>query len=254
MKGLFLSAIASFFGGIAVLLFQAYVQISGPTAKLQQVEITTAEQSIPLSFGDFRKIQSWYLDVPEYLRKLQEDKGLELHKFEIKNTGSADAQNIPLRIDSGTAPSDGSFLAAKISEPILDNDDAESLDLRPILSLNDRKNIEIEISKDKATAAYQIPLLKPHEKVVIFLVANDLSSPNVVVRGKDLNVKYGKSKIGEDGGSGTFYWVAAILIGIALLIGGMGLSELLHRDMFKKIGFDYDEMMNLYKQAEKDGG
>lgn len=252
MKGFFLAAVASFIGGVLVLLFQAYVDIEGPNNVSPRVSVTSYAKPAPITVEDIGTMRVWRDSIPEYLREIKGGE-IEIVQYEIKNIGRKDIESFSMELESKIEGDSDVFLYAKSSEPTPFDRDVSNISSYILNS--DKKWNKLEIN-NKKIIEYKVPLLKKGEKFSISaaVLPNNIIFPKI--RTKDV---VAVENDGTGGGSDSSFWgvlgaLGGFGIGLGAFFLGLGLSEYFHREVMKKIGFDYDEMIKLYKDAEKKSG
>jgi hypothetical protein len=248
VKGFFLAAFASFVGGVLVLLFQTYVSLEGPKDRPQTVSVTGETNAIKLTKSDVEKMHGWYLSFPDYLRELHRDDNIELAYYVIENIGKRDIEDFSMDFSSKIDNNPNVFLTAKFSDPVASDEDSDAL----AFSIRNEPEHWNEITiQDRKSFHFEIPLLKSYEKIMVISAVLPNNSLKYSIRTKDVKIKNSQSDFLLESEWEVLKSLGYFAIGLAIFLFGIGISEYYHREVFRKVGFEYDEMMRLYKESEK---
>ena len=248
MKGFFVAAIASFLGGVLVLLFQSYFDVGGPNSETSQVSVSSHTMAAPITLSDIEKMRDWHQSFPEYLQALHKNDEVDILQYDIENIGKKDIENFSIELKSRISGVSDVFLYAKTSEPLLK--DQQSDLVAEVVGKSQSKWVDVTIS-NKKIVNFQIPLLKISEafSLIVAVLPNNIIDSSV--RTKDVLVEENKLSITPDSDNWSILDILGYFgISLAAFFLGIAISEYFHREIMKKIGFDYDEIIKLYKEAE----
>lgn len=272
MRGFFAAAIASFVGGILVIIVQMYVLQKQPMATVRQIQIATNKDNLSLTAQDVAKFSSYFNSSDSLERAVRKDDNLEISTFIVRNSGTADLSKLTFELNSSPTQYRSAFLAYQATSPRITNPASfpgkaqESIDEADRAfqeALNSSRQVGTGAAKFKpdirvegTSLSYKIPLLKIHEETTVTVVASPVSFPKPSLRQEGVDVKIDESSpiVEETMNETDLSWLYSIAFALGTFFLGIGVSEYFHREALKKIGFDYDEVIKLYREAEKKDG
>ena len=269
MRGFFVAAIASFVGGILVILVQMYVLQNQPMSMVRQIQIATNKDNLSLTASDVRKFDAYFNSPDSIERAVRKDDNLEISTFIVRNSGNFDLSDLDFELNSSPNQFRSAFLAYQATSPRIVNASSFSADAQNSLDEANRalqKAIDASVQIDSASTEfkpdirvenakliYKIPLLKVHEETTVTVVASPVSFPKPSLRqeGVDVRIDELSSSSPLPTNGSDLSWLYSIAFALGTFFLGIAISEYFHREALKKIGFDYDEVIKLYRDAEK---
>lgn len=162
------------------------------------------------------------------------DEGQQIATVTIENSGSGDIENPVFEIRS--------IIGAPIAADIIDFG---------VLSNSGERTENPSLERRDGSLAVEYPVLRPGEGSVIWIAHPGYEM--FEIRNKQANLSVEEVRPGQikDGGDAVWNILFYVLITLGSLILGMALSEWGNRHILKKVGFDPDEISELYRISEK---